>query len=268
MRSWDDYFWPGTTVLANKLGITDAGKLAAAEHVLTSAAVRDILDGVIEVPHTFDAAHLQALHQHVFGEVYEWAGEFRQVPMSKDGVAFADVNRIPVYLRDAERVVKEVPWPQLSAEEFADQTARVYANINFAHGFREGNGRVGKLFVAQLAEKTAYAFDFEAIDPRLWNQQSRFSVPDLGEHTPHHHELTPVFARIMIDRPTPSPAVTDVNEAARAAARFATRDHPTNPRRAATRPTTGQGPSSTSYRPPAHYRRDPGRDNGTGSGRD
>ena len=75
MRSWDDYFWPGTTVLANKLGITDAGKLAAAEHVLTSAAVRDILDGVIEVPHTFDAAHLQALHQHVFGEVYDWAGD-------------------------------------------------------------------------------------------------------------------------------------------------------------------------------------------------
>lgn len=143
MRSWDDYFWPGTTVLANKLGITDAGKLAAAEHVLTTAAVRDILDGVIEIPHTFDAAHLQALHQHVFGEVYDWAGEFRQVPMSKDGVAFADVNRIPVYLRDAERVVKEVPWPQLSAEEFADQAARVYANINFAHGFREGNGRWG-----------------------------------------------------------------------------------------------------------------------------
>jgi cell filamentation protein len=262
MKSWDDYFWPGTRVLANKLGARDPAELAAKEAARTSRREHEIRSGSVDVERTFDAPHLQALHRHLFGDVYDWAGQFREVPMSKGRVHFADVDQIAGYLADAARVVAATPWPELGREEFADHAAQVYAPINFAHPFREGNGRAAKVFLSQLAEQTAYDFDFAAIDPRLWNQQSAFSTPDVGERAPHHTELTPVFAQIMIDRPAPAAPAADVDAALRAA-RLAGRDHPTNPRRAGT-PSPGNAPQSTSYRPAAHYRTDPGRDTGPG----
>ncbi|MFJ6099363.1 Fic/DOC family protein [Williamsia muralis] len=262
VRSWEDYFWPGTTVLANKLGITDANKLDAAEHVLTTAAANDIAAGVVEIPRTFDADHLKALHKHLFQDVYEWAGQYREVNMSKDGVAFAARVDIDTYLSHMASITAEVPWNDIDAPDLAEQAARVYSTLNHAHPFREGNGRAGKLFVSQLVETTRYDFDYNAIDPLVWNQRSALSAPDLGDHVPHHELLTPVFAHILIDRPPPAPPAVDPDiELARKAARFARRDHPTNARSATTRPTAGQGPQSTSYRPSAHYRRDPGRDN-------
>ncbi|WP_020109762.1 Fic family protein [Nocardia sp. 348MFTsu5.1] len=264
MRSWNDYFWPGTTVLANKLGTQDPAALSAKESARTSRRAREIAAGVVKIPRTFDAEHVKALHGYLFQDVYEWAGNYREVNMSKDGIAFAEVGQIDSYLSDVARLTKDVPWADLEPHELTDLTARVYANYNHAHPFREGNGRVGKLLIGQLTETTGYDFDFNAVDPRIWNQQSAFSGPDLGERTPHHEELTPVFKQIMIDRPAPQRAAPSAIEAALRAARFSGRDHPTAARQAGIRTTAGQGPQSTAHRPTAHYRRDPGRDNASG----
>ena len=127
-----------------------------------------------------------------------------------------------------------------------------------AHPFREGNGRAAKLFMSQLAELTSYDFDFQAVEPAVWNQRSALSRPDRGAYTPAHRELIPVFRHITIDRPTTPPSSV-INDAALRAARLANRDHPTDPRTAGTR-SAGHGKAPASYRPPGHYRADPGRD--------
>ena len=75
MRSWDDYFWPGTTVLANKLGITDPDTLRVKEAARTTRREQELRAGTVDLPRTFDADHLKALHQHLFQDVYEWAGD-------------------------------------------------------------------------------------------------------------------------------------------------------------------------------------------------
>lgn len=262
VSAWGDYFWPGTTVLANKLGITDPDTLKVKEAARTTRREQELRAGTVDLPRTFDADHLKALHKHLFQDVYEWAGQYREVNMSKDGVAFAARVDIDTYLSHVATIAAEVLWNDLDAPDLAEQAARVYSTLNHAHPFREGNGRAGKLFVSQLVEPAGYDFDYNAIDPLVWNQRSALSAPDLGDHIPHHELLTPVFAHILIERPTPpAPAVDPDIELARKAARFARRDHPTNARSATTRPTAGQGPQSTSYRPSAHYRRDPGRDN-------
>jgi Antitoxin VbhA/Fic/DOC family len=45
---------------------------------------------LIDTPITgiFDAAHLKAIHRHIFQDVYEWAGEFQTVNISKEGQLF------------------------------------------------------------------------------------------------------------------------------------------------------------------------------------
>jgi cell filamentation protein len=49
--------------------------------------VRQLNSGQVQIPHTFDAAHVKAIHAHLFQDVYDWAGEFRTVDMAKKGQA-------------------------------------------------------------------------------------------------------------------------------------------------------------------------------------
>ena len=47
---------------------------------------------------------------------------------------------------------------------FANQLAHYLSEVNAIHPFREGNGRVQRLFVSQLAEHAGYSLDYSALD--------------------------------------------------------------------------------------------------------
>jgi cell filamentation protein len=71
--------------------------------------------------------------------------------MNKDMPAFAAPEFIVHFFENAERHISSVAWEHVSREEFIRGMARVYAEINHSHPFREGNGRTGKLFLSQLS---------------------------------------------------------------------------------------------------------------------
>ncbi|MGJ0121717.1 Fic/DOC family protein [Williamsia sp. MIQD14] len=236
-RSWDDYFWPGEKVLRNKLDEHGFLALQAAEYRVTAYRDGQIARGEIPIARTFDTAHLNDIHRALFSDVYDWAGEIRAVPMSKNGIAFATPDRIGIYLNDVARVVRETPWAQLDRDDTAAAAARIYALGNVAHPYREGNGRALKIFVNHVAAQAGYEFDFDAIDKDVWNQRSMLSMPDLGAHEPHPDELAPVFAHIITDLPAPAPAIDPaLLEQARNAARLAGIDNPRQPGTGATHP--------------------------------
>lgn len=256
MRGWNDYFWPGTTVLINKRGLTDQNQLDQFESFRAAVREQEIRSGAVAIDRTFDAQHLRALHGHLFQDVYDWAGQYREVEMSKGRLPFAMPERIESYLADTAHIIAATRWPELDRAAFVEQSAKVYAYVNTAHCFREGNGRAGKLLLSQVAEMTRYEVDYAKIERALWNQQSEFSRPDLGQYTPHHHELVPVFDRITIDRPGPPPPDPRF-ESARQAAKFARRDHPTHPRESTRGTSPGGGDR---YRPDRSPGSRPGRD--------
>jgi|ERR1700724_1514040 cell filamentation protein len=66
----DDYCYPGTTVLKNKLNLTDADELAAFEAEVSDARADEEAPGG-----DLDYAHFKAIHRHLFQDVYDWAGE-------------------------------------------------------------------------------------------------------------------------------------------------------------------------------------------------
>jgi cell filamentation protein len=79
----DPYVYPGTSILQNRLGITDAAFLDKQERSLVVLrARRDIRRG------SFDLSHLRAIHRHLFQDVYDWAGELRTVEISKGDQQF------------------------------------------------------------------------------------------------------------------------------------------------------------------------------------
>lgn len=225
--AWGDYFWPNTTVLANKLGIVDAEELREVEHELTADRQEQIERGEVVIARTFDNAHLCAVHAHLFGEVYDWAGQWRTVDMVKGASTFAAVPwGIEARLAEAARVAAGTDWAHVDREGFAQAMGAFYAEINHAHSFREGNGRTGKLVLDQLAERSSFALDWDRISGEEWNQASaRTHPPAFSGRAPDRTPLVPVFRGLIVDRDPGVPGDADVDRA-RDAVRLAGLSHP------------------------------------------
>lgn len=150
----DPYMNPETGVLENLAGIRDAALLEEFEGEMS--ILRQIELSEDPPPSTFGYAHLKAIHRHLFQDVYSWAGEPRGVDVAKGSSGFGSHLHIESYLsrlfaeRESWRVFPE-------AVDWADRLSYYLGEINAAHPFREGNGRVQRFFVGQLAE--AHGFE-------------------------------------------------------------------------------------------------------------
>ncbi len=205
---WNAYLWePGGEVLRNKWGERDLLALHIREHRETDRREADIKHGRVEIPRTYDGAHLRAIHAHLFINVYEWAGEYRTVGMEKGNSAFAPPDHIGRYVGYARRVIEATDWRTLDRDAFAAAAARAFVYLNHAHPFREGNGRTSKVFMAHVAERSAFRLRFHTIDPQTWNTASRLSAPADPYGEPDPRPLVPVFRAATIERDAPALAL-------------------------------------------------------------
>jgi len=208
--TWDSYFWePGGTVLRNLYGVRDGAVLARQEYRETYLRQVAIELGRVEIPRTYDAEHVRAIHRELFGNVYEWAGEYRTVGIAKGWSNFAEPTQIEGYLADAARTIRQTSWSSLDRDEFARAAARTYAYVNTAHPFREGNGRSAKVFMGQVAELSVWRIDYDpaasGVTPEKWNQAAMLSSPDRGAHEPVPDSLVPVFRALAQPLTKPGP---------------------------------------------------------------
>jgi cell filamentation protein len=145
----DPYLYKGTDCLRNKLGIRDSDALEIKEAQLVTR--REVGALKQSFRQTFDLAHLCALHNWLFQDIYEWAGSIRTVSITKDRTTFA----LPQYIEgQAEAIFQALRRDSLLRHvEFDDlpkPLAELYGNINTLHPFREGNGRTQRLFFRHL----------------------------------------------------------------------------------------------------------------------
>ena len=159
----DPYALAGSTVLRNRLGVRDAESLGLAEYALTRDRQRD----VTAVPLT--VAGYQAVHRHVFGDLYAWAGELRTVRIAKGRTMFCYPEFIAKEMAKLFTVLAAASgFRGLVLPEFAARAAHHIAELNAIHPFREGNGRTMRLHLAQLARQAGHGFDMLAIERILW----------------------------------------------------------------------------------------------------
>ena len=195
---WDSYLWEsGGTVLRNRLDIHNHDELSRVEHVLVTGRTDQLHRGDVLVPRTFDLEHQRTIHRHLFGDVYDWAGELRSVELYKDSlVPFATPSDIPRVTDAAAQIVRSTPWGELGRDDFAERMSDVFAWINYAHPFREGNGRTAKVFLMHVAELSRYRLRFDLVEPDRWNLASMYTLPDRQSTTPVPALMVPVFSEI------------------------------------------------------------------------
>jgi cell filamentation protein len=90
----DPYCYPGTTVLKNRAGHRTQRALTQFETAMSAQRADEPLPiGRLSVH------HYQAVHRHLFQDVYPWAGTFGTVRISRDGSMFCYPEHIRSQMR-------------------------------------------------------------------------------------------------------------------------------------------------------------------------
>lgn len=160
-------FEPGSRgrVLRNLAGIRSVRDMARRESEALLAATERLIDETA-VDQRFTAADICRMHRLWLGEIYTWAGEYRQVNMEKGGFPFAAANQVSRLMHEFERgaLRQFTPCRFDDADDQAHALGVVHAELVLIHPFREGNGRCARFLATLMALQAELpALDFGGI---------------------------------------------------------------------------------------------------------
>lgn len=145
---------PGSNdlVLKNRLGITSPQEMDDAEARALERAMVGLV-GKYNESYRFTAADICEMHKFWLGEIYEWAGKYRQVNISKGDFPFAAAARIPSLLEGFERDVlaRYTPCNFKVRDDIIRALAETHVELVLIHPFRDGNGRVSRMLSTLMA---------------------------------------------------------------------------------------------------------------------
>ena len=139
---------------------------------LSKQKAYDLYDsGAIHCLEIGSTAGLQAIHRYLFSGLYSFAGEIRELNISKSNFRFANA----LYLKAALQAIEQMS--ENTFEEIIDK----YVEMNVAHPFLEGNGRTTRIWLDLIFKKRLEkVVDWEQVDKKLYLQaMERSPVNDL-----------------------------------------------------------------------------------------
>ena len=114
---------------------------------------------------------LQQIHEYLFGDLYDFAGQIREVNIAKGNFRFVS----SLYLKEALAAIEKMP-----ENTFEEIIAR-YVEMNVAHPFMEGNGRATRIWLDMMLKKHLHkVVNWQNVDKTLYLQaMERSPVNDL-----------------------------------------------------------------------------------------
>ncbi len=191
-------FEPGShsRVLKNLLGIKrkrEIDRFEAREHLRTLGK----LIGIYDKNHRFKAADICKIHKIWLGNIYAWAGHYRQVNLSKGEFPFAAAKQIPRLMTNLEKgpLREFTPCRFASIGDVAKAISVVHTELLLIHPFRDGNGRVARMLAILMAlQADLPPLDFSSIRRR--KRQEYFEAVRAGLE--QNYELMEKIFRTVI----------------------------------------------------------------------
>ena len=184
----DPYLSPGLKVMRNRLGIRQAQRLEQAAWELTALRAATIELG----PLVRGLPHLCAIHRQLYQDVFDWAGQLREVDIYQGDTRFCHFAYIEkegnALLQDLE---EESYLVGLALDKFIERLAHYYCEINVLHPFRLGNGMAQRIFFEQLAIHAGYTLDWRDIAVDAWHQANQRGA--MGDLSP----LRTIFRKVV-----------------------------------------------------------------------
>lgn len=194
----DLYLIENSTVLKNLLDITDEKELDLAEAELSRANMMLLYENGFD---NFSSGGFCFIHKALFGDVYEWAGQYRKINIRKreellagQSVWYSNVTEIGNDLDNAFDEINKVNWASLSRENFAKQIARLFPKLWQVHPFREGNTRTTVMMMTFFVEHHGYFFDQNLIAESAGYVRDSFVLASLGENSDYKY-----LEKILLD---------------------------------------------------------------------
>ena len=169
------YFDKEKIVFFNKLGIENQKELEKWEYRHTDYCSQELLENPQLIKtQSFNLDRQKEIHAYLFGDIYEWAGKIRTVPLKKlnhnrEMAIFAEPEQIEKNWQNIEKQVNDFLSGSLPYQEKIERLADIFAQINQTHAFPEGNGRTTQIFMKQLANEQGIDLDYTKIKPDEWN---------------------------------------------------------------------------------------------------
>ena len=142
--------------LENKLGITDSAELAREEERISKIRAVELFEtGILDRLEPGKFIALQAIHKHLFQDIYDFAGEMRRENIAKGNFRFAPLMYLEAALQNIDKM------PQSTFDEIVEK----YVEMNIAHPFREGNGRSMRIWLDLILKKELHrVVDWSKVD--------------------------------------------------------------------------------------------------------
>ena len=118
---------------------------------------------------------LKDIHSYLFDGLYDFAGEIRELNISKGGFRFAN----SLYLKEILPKIEEMP------ETNFNEIIEKYIEMNIAHPFMDGNGRTMRIWLDMMLKKhLKKVVDWQFIDKESYLQAiERSPINDLEIRT-------------------------------------------------------------------------------------
>ena len=183
------------TVLKNLCSITTIAGMEQAETLALLQSTERMIDH-FDQHHRFTAKDISIMHRAWLGGIYSWAGNYRQVMMSKDGFPFAAPAYIPTLMDAFEKKIlaQHTPCP-VNPAQCAESLAIVHVELVLIHPFREGNGRLARLLAMLMGLQAGLPILlFDAMEAD--GHQAYFAAIHAGMER-NYHPMQAIFAMII-----------------------------------------------------------------------
>lgn len=157
----DPYVYEDTGTLINKLGIRDYQELRKAEGDISFIK---LLTVDRDVPcEKFSIEYLKNVHKYILDDIFDWAGEFRTIPMEKpekilagDTVIYSQPAEIESKVLEYLNEINRINWNVIDVDEKSLKFTKLIAGLWRVHPFRDGNTRTTVTYAFRFAEEHGF----------------------------------------------------------------------------------------------------------------
>ncbi len=131
----------GIQMLRNKSGLTDPAEFAREEERIGKKKAMEMFEkNILNSLSAGTFSTLQFIHQYLFEDIYDFAGEMREVNIAKGNFRFVPRMYLNAAIQNIDKMLQS---------DF-DEIVEKYVEMNVAHPFREGNGRSMRIWLDHM----------------------------------------------------------------------------------------------------------------------
>ncbi|NLC87592.1 MAG: hypothetical protein GX682_02290 [Clostridiaceae bacterium] len=150
-------------ILKNKLGIANYDELNSAEKDITFSK---LINSSTLLHRNFDISFIKSIHKHIFEDIFDWAGTFREVPIIKEEIVIPGLSldytkheKIEKELSECLEKLNNTDWNSLSLDEKTVTFTKYITQFWKIHPFRDGNTRTTLTFANQFSKEHGFSMD-------------------------------------------------------------------------------------------------------------